>query len=401
MSLTSYSVNLILPAAGRGTRLGSSTPKAFLEVAGKPILAHTLERFLSLAYINRIVIAVSPDMLPRAEAICAAYQADTVKNPHGIVLSLVQGGRERLYSINNALRQLGDDDLIAVHDAVRPLIEASDVRNVCDKAHTKGAAVLMTPSSNTLKQVDSSDDGKILGTLDRSRIWQILTPQVFRAEIMRDMYARAIKNQFFGTDDASLAEHAGYNVYGVEGSSENIKITYKQDLKRFMSYHQGSRIPRIGYGYDSHRLREGRRLILGGVEVPHEKGLDGHSDADVLTHAIIDALLGALALGDIGSHFPDTDPAYKNADSRVLLRKTCLKIKEAGYCVGNIDATIVAQKPRLRNYIDEMRANMAEDCGCELHQISVKATTAEHMGALGRQEGMSASAVALLASDEH
>lgn len=395
MSSTPYSASLILPAAGRGTRLGSTVPKAFIKVAGKPILAYTLERFLALPYFRQIVIAVSADMMPQARKICAQYQSNATLNPQGSRIELVEGGRERLYSISHALRMIHDGELIAVHDAVRPLINARDIRNVCDKAWEHGAAGLMAPSSNTLKQVAPGEDLKIERTLDRGHIWQMLTPQVFRSGIMRAMYANAIKDGFFGTDDASLAENAGYAIYGVEGSPENIKITYKQDLKRFMSLQQSS-FPRMGYGYDSHRLAPGRRLILGGVEVPWERGLDGHSDADVLTHAIIDALLGALALGDIGSHFPDTDAAYKDADSRKLLRQTCNKLDDKGYRIGNIDATIVAQQPKLRNYIDLMRANIAEDCRCELSQVSIKATTAERMGALGREEGMSASAVGLL-----
>lgn len=394
MNAPPYRVSLILPAAGRGTRLGLSTPKAFVEAAGKPLLAHTLEKFLPLPYIRQILIAVSADMMTKAQRICDVYEPGGLSNPHNTALRLVEGGRERLYSIHNALQQTGGEDLIAVHDAVRPLVSAPDIRKVCDKAWEAGAALLIAPSSNTLKQIDAEAGGKVVKTLDRGSIWQVLTPQVFRAGVLRTAYAKAMDNQFFGTDDASVAEYAGYEVYGVEGRDDNIKITYKEDLNRFMS--QQRLIPRIGYGYDSHRLTEARPLILGGVELPYEKGLDGHSDADVLTHAIIDALLGALALGDIGSHFPDTDPAYKNADSRVLLRRVCRDLREKNYSVGNIDATIVAQKPKMRNYIDRMRANIAEDCGCTISEISVKATTAERMGALGRLEGMSASAVALL-----
>lgn len=374
----------------------SSIPKAFMPVHGKPILLYTLERILQLTYVRRVIIAVSEDMMAEAGRMITSFENGLNESKKNHEILLVTGGRERLYSINNALQETGGEDLIAVHDAVRPMIDPADFTKVCDKAMQDGAALLMTPSSNTLKKVDLRKGSRIKQTIDRTEVWQILTPQVFRAGILRDAYAKAMQDNRFGTDDATLVEQAGYPVYGVEGAPDNIKITYKEDLHRFMSYLSSSQIPRIGYGYDSHRLKTGRKLILGGVNIPHEKGLDGHSDADVLTHAVIDAILGALALGDIGSHFPDTDDTFRNADSRALLKKVFQKITEQGYSVGNIDATIVAQKPKLRNYIDHMRANIAEDCRCELHQISVKATTAERMGALGREEGISCSAVALL-----
>lgn len=374
----------------------SSIPKAFMPVYGKPILLYTLERIIQLPYLHRIIIAVSKDMRAEAERLVTSFRAGLTEEKKGCEILIVTGGSERLYSINNALQKTGGEDLIAVHDAVRPMIEAADFTKVCNKAMQAGAALLMTPSSNTLKKIDLKDSGRIQQTINRAEVWQILTPQVFRAVILRDAYAKAMQGGIFGTDDATLVEQAGYPVYGVEGNPDNIKITYKQDLHRFMNYLSSGFSPRIGYGYDSHRFKTGRKLILGGVEVPYEKGLDGHSDADVLTHAVIDAILGALALGDIGSHFPDTDDAFRNADSRELLRQVFQKITGLGYSVGNIDATIVAQQPKLRNYIDRMRANIAEDCQCEISQISVKATTAERMGALGRTEGLSCSAVALL-----
>jgi 2-C-methyl-D-erythritol 4-phosphate cytidylyltransferase / 2-C-methyl-D-erythritol 2,4-cyclodiphosphate synthase len=201
----------------------------------------------------------------------------------------------------------------------------------------------------------------------------------------------------FGTDESSLVELAGFPVYMVEGNVENVKLTYPQDLfnaERRM--HSGFSDIRIGYGYDVHSLAEGRRLVLGGVEIPHETGLMGHSDADVLLHAITDAILGALALGDIGVHFPDTSAEFKDIDSRILLRKAVELISERGYRIRNLDATLLAEKPKIAPYVAAMREAISQDTGLPEDRISIKATTNEAMGFVGRKEGMAAMATALL-----
>ncbi len=380
-------ISVILPAGGEGTRLGYSEPKAFIPVAGKTILEHTIDCFYPFEQVGRIIIPVPARKLNDAREIASKYPDKDVR--------VIAGGEERLYSINLALSQIEDCTYVAVHDAVRPMVSPEEIQDVFDAALTFGAAMLVTPSDYTLKQL--SADMIVQGTADRSRIWQAQTPQVFSTELIRNAYKKALDDQFFGTDDASLVERTGHRVKAVEGSRGNIKITRKQDLD-YVHYKMTElqQSVRIGYGYDTHRLADGRALILGGVTIPFEKGLDGHSDADVLIHAVIDALLGALALGDIGSHFPDTDAAFKDIDSRLLLRKAAAIIDEKGYSTGNIDATVVAERPRLRSFIDEMRSVIAGDLGIDSAQVSVKATTSEKIGFVGREEGISASCAALL-----
>lgn len=383
-----FKLAVILPAAGLGTRLGYPVPKAYLKIGGKTIMEHTLCKFLELEFVTKILVPVSSDMMVEAKAIVSGLGSEKIV--------LADGGSERLYSISNALAMVEDEELTAVHDIVRPLVTQEDILKVTLAAEDHGAAILVTPSDNTLKRLNQNSG--ISQTEDRSEIWQAQTPQVFRTSLLKQAYDHAIKNNLFGTDDASLVEALGITVMAVEGKRTNIKITRKEDFE-YASYimtKQADQPFRIGFGYDTHRLKEGRDLILGGVKIPFEKGLDGHSDADVLIHAIIDAMFGALALGDIGSHFPDTDPAYKGADSRVLLREANKIISEKGYVVGNIDATVVAERPKLRAHIDQMRAFIARDIGTDPANVSVKATTSEKIGFVGREEGMSASSVALL-----
>lgn len=383
-----FKLAVILPAAGLGTRLGHPLPKAYIEIGGKTILEHTLGKFLGLEFVTRVIVPVSAEMMGQASAIIAGIGSKKIQ--------LVEGGAERLYSINNALTLVENEDLTAVHDTVRPLVSKKDILNVTHAALTSGAAILVTPSDNTLKRLDA--DKFITGTEERSLIWQAQTPQVFKTDILKQAYQYALQNNIFGTDDASLVELFGVPVAAVEGERSNIKITRKEDLHyaTFIMSKETDKPFRIGFGYDTHRLKEGRDLILGGVKIPFEKGLDGHSDADVLIHAIIDAMFGALAMGDIGSHFPDTDPAYKGVDSRVLLRDANKLIEQKGYTIGNVDATVVAERPKLRGYIDEMRNLIAQDLGTDPGFVSVKATTSEKIGFVGREEGMSASSVVLL-----
>lgn len=378
---------VILPAAGLGTRLGYPVPKAYIRMGSKTIMEHTLERFTGLKLVTRVIVAVSSEMMPEAKKLVSSLNSSKVQ--------LVEGGSERLYSINNALNLIVEEELTAVHDIVRPFVSKEDILKVTRAAAAHRAAILVTPSDYTLKRLKGSME--IVRTENRADIWQAQTPQVFETKLLKQAYRHALENNIFGTDDASLVELTGIPVMAVEGERTNIKITRKEDLEIATYIMKGSEKPfRIGYGYDTHRLKVGRDLILGGVTLPFEKGLEGHSDADVLIHAIIDAMFGALAMGDIGSHFPDTDPAFKGADSRVLLREAYRLISEKGYVIGNVDATIVAERPKMRSYIDLMRENIAQDLGTEAGNISVKATTSEKIGFVGREEGMSASSVVLL-----
>lgn len=313
-------------------------------------------------------------------------------------LQIAEGGAERQDSVRNALEYTGGCDLIAVHDAVRPCFSDELVEKLCDAAMLGGAAIPALAARDTVKR--SVDGLRITETLPRSEIWLAQTPQVFRPQILRDVHMRAQADCFTGTDDASLAEYYGHVVTIIPGESENIKLTDSADMQKMSrAMTPGNNFDiRVGYGYDVHRLQEGRTLWLGGVDVPHHSGLLGHSDADALLHAITDAILGALALGDIGSHFPDTDPAYKDMESRFFLLKAVELAAGRGYRIGNVDATIAAQKPKLRSHIDDMRGRIAELLAIQIDRVSVKATTSEKMGFVGREEGMAVMATVLLMS---
>lgn len=383
---------VILPAAGLGKRMGHGIPKAFIKLDNKSILFHTVSCFLPFQEVTKIIVAL-PKELINDKKTRTSLPADNR-------IMFVEGGEERLHSINNALKLVENEAYVAVHDAVRPFVTNEDIQRVFDAAKLHDSAILAIPSANTLKQVD--EDGCVAETLNREQIWQALTPQVFKTEIIRDAYSRAYQENRFGTDDASLVEAAGYKVTLVHGDSGNIKLTFPSDLKQAeKKIAQTKPMYRIGTGFDIHQLAEGRKLILGGVDVPFEKGLLGHSDADILIHAVIDAITGALSLGDIGSHFPDTDQKFKDIDSRILLRRAYELMENEGYEIVNVDSTIVAQRPKLRTYIDLMRQNLASDLRTDVKNISVKATTSEKIGFVGREEGMSASAVVLLSSNQH
>jgi 2-C-methyl-D-erythritol 2,4-cyclodiphosphate synthase len=310
---------------------------------------------------------------------------------------MVDGGAQRQDSVRNALSHPElSGNLIAIHDAVRPNVSRELIERVCEAASKSGAAIPALPARDTVKR--SVDNLRIRETLPRHEIWLAQTPQVFDADLIRRAHATALADGFNGTDDASLVEYIGGEVELVEGDPKNIKITSPEDLAyvNAMNGTAKSADIRVGYGYDVHQLKAGRKLMMGGVEIPFDKGLLGHSDADALLHAVTDAIIGALALGDIGSHFPDNDPANKDLDSRIFLRKAVELAADKGYAVGNIDATVVAEKPKLRDHIDSMRALIASDARIESDRVSVKATTSEKMGFVGRGEGMAAMATVLL-----
>lgn len=301
--------------------------------------------------------------------------------------TVVQGGETRADSVRNGVAA-AKGELVAIHDAARPFVSRAVITAALQEAAKTGAAAPAVPVKDTIKVAGT--DGRVLDTPDRSTLYAVQTPQCFsRALYLQALSAVTGEKAHLVTDDCSLFELAGLPVSLTEGDYENYKITTKEDLQK-------EKTMRIGHGYDVHRLVEGRKLILGGVEIPYEKGLLGHSDADVLLHAIMDAVLGAAALGDIGKHFPDTDPAYKGADSIALTRAVAELIRQHGYTLGNIDATILCQAPKLAPHIAAMRQNIATAFGVELDAISVKATTEEHLGFTGEGLGIAAHAVALL-----
>jgi 2-C-methyl-D-erythritol 2,4-cyclodiphosphate synthase/2-C-methyl-D-erythritol 4-phosphate cytidylyltransferase len=323
----------------------------------------------------------------------------------GIPMDCVRGGPTRQESVRRGLvRVRRDADVILVHDAVRPFCDSETMERVLRAAWFKGAAVPALPATETIQRVSSR--GRVLATPPREELYAIQTPQCFRAAILRTALERAHAARFQGTDESSIVRWAGKPVVVVKGSPTNIKITRPLDLliaellasgcQEAPRYTQAAL--RIGQGTDYHRLVVGRKLILGGVEIPHESGLDGHSDADALSHAVCDALLGAAALGDIGQHFSDTDPANKDRSSLEFLREVRVKLEASGWRVRNVDATLLAQQPRLARFMDQMRQNIAACLALTPGEVNIKATTTEGMNAEGRGEGISAQAVALLES---
>jgi 2-C-methyl-D-erythritol 2,4-cyclodiphosphate synthase/2-C-methyl-D-erythritol 4-phosphate cytidylyltransferase len=354
------------------------------------MLAYTLAAFEKCDPIDGIVIVGPVDRLDTCEALSRQMGCRKVKD-------VVVGGVERQDSVQCGMDALpANVDFVAVHDGARPLVDPEDITRVIAAANETGAAVLGTPTSDTVKRVI---DGRVQETLDRSTLWSVQTPQVFRVALLREAQARASHDGFVGTDDTVLVERIGQPVTVVSGSRENIKVTVPEDLDRVRSIltrAEDTHPPRIGMGYDVHALVEGRPLILGGVDIPFERGLQGHSDADVLIHVVIDAVLGAVGAGDIGRLFPDTDAAYKDISSLVLLERTANVLRECGATIVNIDATVVAQQPKLAPYIPEMESNIARSLGVAEALISVKATTTERLGFVGREEGIAAQAVAMV-----
>ena len=310
---------------------------------------------------------------------------------YGIPVSaVVTGGNTRQQSVRHGLDALPEDCTeVLVHDGARALVNEDTVHRVLDSVRICGTGVAAVPVTDTVKRADA--ERTVRDTLDRNGLWLMQTPQGFRRELLVRAHEQA-KDDL--TDDAALVEALGEPVHLVFGSSRNIKLTTRED-RRMAELLAGPSV-RIGTGFDAHRLVSGRDLVLCGVKVPFDLGLDGHSDADVALHALCDALLGAAALGDIGRHFPDTDEHYRGISSLILTERTREILARAGYAPVNVDITIIAQRPKLTPYTDAMRRNVAEALCLSKEAVSVKATTTERMGYEGRGEGISAQASALI-----
>jgi 2-C-methyl-D-erythritol 4-phosphate cytidylyltransferase / 2-C-methyl-D-erythritol 2,4-cyclodiphosphate synthase len=381
----------------------SGVPKQFLEVAGKPILLHTIESILAVEEVIQVVIALPLEYIQTAEDILR-------RQPMRLEIQCVPGGPSRQESVRHGAAHIRQDaDVIMVHDAVRPICEREMVRRVLDAAWKKGAAVPGLPATDTIQRV--SLKGRVLATPPRQELYAIQTPQAFHAGILKSALDRAHDAGFLGTDESSVVRWAGHPVVVVPGSPDNIKITRPMDLdlaemlitKRSRGadkMEMSESDLRIGHGIDYHRLVDGRKLILGGVDIPFEKGLEGHSDADAQSHAVCDALLGAAGLGDIGRHFPDTDPAHRGRSSLEFLQEVRAKIEAEGWTILNVDATLLLQRPKIAPHALSMRQNIAESLGLSIARVNIKATTTEGMNAEGRGEGISAQAIALIYKKE-
>jgi len=378
----------IIPAAGSGSRMKSSCPKQYLEICGKPILVHTVSAFYSLDEIGLIIVVVPHSWVADTRDMLKVWQLDDKTE-------VIAGGVLRQDSVKRGLEQLNHrSNIVLVHDGARPLVSSSLIRRCLEETAKHGAAIAAIPVKDTLKKGNGRKT--IESTIDRTDLWQAQTPQGARVSLLEDAYANAGRQEF--TDEASLLESIGCNVKLVEGSETNIKITRPEDFdiaEKIMSKAEMNTF-RIGHGYDAHQLAHGRALVLAGVAIEHSTGLEGHSDADVATHALCDAILGALGKGDIGKHFPDTSLEFKDIYSILLLEKVVQAMESEKYTIGNADITIICQSPKLAPHIPKMQKIIAETCHVSVQQINIKATTTEKMGFTGREEGISSHAVVFL-----
>lgn len=388
----------LIPAAGVGERMKADCPKQYLPIAGEatPTVLETCVASLNkVSCLTRLIVAVSSK---------DGY-VDTLNLPHAEVFRT--GGATRAETVRNTLQALARDSLestlVLVHDAARPLVDPKDVEALIDAAAheaetaPENGAVLGIPVADTVKRVNR--EGVITEDLSREGLVRIATPQAFRGDIL----LKALTEHTDVTDESSAIRAAGGRVTVVPASPAVLKLTRPADRDLaaaiYRHHKDNTVIPNIrtGFGYDSHRLVGGRKLIIGGVEIPHTLGLMGHSDADVLLHAVTDAVLGAAALGNIGLFFPDNDPKYKGADSRMLLAEAWKTVREKGWTLVNLDAVLVAEKPKLNPHLPAMRASVAKILGVDVDQISIKPKTNEKLGFEGREEGVSAMVTVLLA----
>lgn len=385
------SVWAVVVAAGRGERAGLGRNKVFYEIGGRSVLSRCLDALEASGLIDGAVVVISPQ--DEAEYHTLAEKTGARALP----VRTAFGGATRRDSVRNGLLAVPEDtQIVAIHDAARPFVSREVIRATIESARKCGSGVISTPVVDTVKQV--LPDGTVV-TPNRASLRAVQTPQTFDYHLILEAHRRAQADGFDATDDAMLFEHyyGSVRLVTAEGAEENRKLTTKADFDALDARH-GIDV-RVGHGYDVHRLVQNRKLILCGVEIPHDRGLDGHSDADVAVHALMDALLGAIGEGDIGRHFPDTDPKYKGADSMKLLGDVMRIVRARGYRVGNADVTIVAQKPKLAGYMAQMRANLAAGLGVGEDRVNVKATTTERLGFEGEQLGISAQAVALLVGE--
>jgi len=387
-------VAAIIAAGGRGERLGAGVPKQFLAIGGVSILRRSVELFAGHERIDEIVVVLPPDL-----AFSPPADLSALDKP----LLIVPGGARRQDSVRNGFEAVRDRaDVVVIHDAARPFASAALIGRTIDAAWESGAALAAMPASDTIKLArDTSAAAPLLveRTLPRERVFLAQTPQAFRTDVLAAAIA-ASQEDVVATDEAALAEAAGFPVRLVTGEATNLKITTMTDLTSAQALmgrdSAGARV-RIGTGYDLHRLAQGRPLILGGIAVPFDKGLVGHSDADVLAHAITDAVLGAIAKGDIGRHFPDTDPRWKGASSLAMLAHAVAMARDAGFSVVNVDAVVIAERPTLAAHLAGIRASLAGVLGIDAGGVSVKGKTNEGVGEIGRGEAIAVHAVALLA----
>ncbi len=382
--------SLILVAAGEGRRFGAAGNKLLAEVGGRPLIEMTLHHVMQSSFLDEVILVTTPEERDIFSDIVHRVAG-------GIPVHFADGGRTRMESVAKGLGAVSEKaEIVLVHDGARPGVTGADFdRLISVISEETPAALFALDCVDTIKETDET--GRVTRTPCRERLKRAQTPQGARANIFRDCMARALSEHWDVTDDASLLEKCGVPVLCLPGREEFFKVTFPEDAKRIEKTEAGSSPPfRVGQGYDIHRFAADRPLVLGGVKIRETDGLLGHSDADVLIHAVMDALLGAAGLPDIGHWFPDTDARFAGVSSLALLERVRETIEKAGHSVGNLDVTVLAEAPKLAPHKEKMKENLANALRISPRQISVKATTNETLGAIGRREGIAAMAVALL-----
>ena len=390
-------VAAIIAAGGRGERLGGRVAKPLRIIGDRTMLERSIAPFDTSDRIDEIVVVLPPDVLSTPPPALAAFSTP---------LRLVSGGGRRQDSVAAGFDAVTPTaDIVVVHDAARPFCSVELIAATVDAAFESGAAIAALPTRDTVKE-GRIEDGIgfrfVSATLERDRIFLAQTPQAFRIDVLREAVALG-RGGLEATDEAVFAERAGHRIRLIEGEPRNIKVTTDADLSfaRDMAAAATTRQhARVGLGFDLHRLVDGRRLVLGGVHIPGDRGLQGHSDADAVCHAVTDAVLGAASAGDIGTHFPDDDDRWRDASSVDLLRQATTIVHDRGFEVSNVDVVVVAEWPTIRGYVDQMKQQLADALRVNPDQISVKGKTNEGVGAIGRGEAIAVHAIASLRYDD-
>lgn len=383
--------SVVVVAGGRGERLGGDVPKQLRTLGGRTLLERSIYPFDTVDAIHEVVVVLPPDLVSSPPECLQRIRTD---------LRVVAGGDRRQDSVAlgfDAVRP--DSDVIVIHDAARPFCTSELVQRVLDAAVESGAAIAAVAAQDTVKEgeVQSGID-VVVRTVPRERIFLAQTPQAFTRQVLREAVALG-RSGVLGTDEAMLAECSGHRVRLVDGDLRNMKITTESDLARaeeMASHGERTSSTRVGLGYDLHRVVEGRPLVLAGVTIPGGPGLDGHSDADAVCHAVADAVLGAANAGDIGQHFPDDDPRWKNASSIELLGRMTTVVHSKGFAVHNVDIVVITDWPKIRDHAEQMRQQLAQALRVSPDVVSIKGKTSEGVGPIGRGEAIAVHAVAMV-----
>ena len=385
------SLAFLVVAGGRGVRAGAGGPKQYRPVLGKSLLSHTLEALHAAAPSALLQTVIHADDGPAYDA-CVAELSEVARRH---LAEPAEGGASRQESVRNGLEALASLEtppkIVLIHDAARPFADAALIERAIDAAREFGAAAPGVPIGDTIKEVDAA--GRVVATPERARLRGVQTPQAFAFDLILAAHRACAGSKVEFTDDAMVAEHAGAPVHIFAGDPKNFKLTTPEDFLRATNELLAA-LPdvRVGQGFDVHAFAEGKEIYLGGVAIPHARGLAGHSDADVLAHAITDAIFGALAEGDIGAHFPPSDPQWKGAASSIFLEHAVERVKARGGMIAHVDATVICEAPKIGPHREAIRASLAKILGVAEERVALKATTTEKLGFTGRGEGVAAMA---------